>query len=144
MIINLLLHSLGILLGRVQIESTYSITSIRELNIALQELNKCPFTKKGYICLHFVPFAKAPVHSSFHELLMNHCEQTGEKGNKTCKIKPLDFCSLGVTRIQLGELKTTHKDMGMVAKIACIYLFGFPRRACKQLLVYQSCSLQTC
>lgn len=141
MIINLLLHSLGIVLGRVQIEGTYSVTSIRELNIALQELNKCPFTKKGYICLHFVPFAKAPVHSFCHELLMNRCEQAEEKENKTCKIKPLHFFSLGVTRIQLGELKTVHKDTGMVAKIVCIYLFGFPRWACKQLLVYKSCSL---
>lgn len=55
MIINLLLHWLGILHGRVKIESTYSVTSITELNTALQGLNKCPFTKKGdiaYILFH--------------------------------------------------------------------------------------------
>jgi len=60
---------------------------------------------------------------------MNHCEQSGEKGNKTCRIKPLGFFffPLGVRRIQLGELKTARKDMGTVAKIACIYLLGFSR-----------------
>lgn len=127
MIINLLLHSLGTLLGRVQIESANSITSIRELNIALQELNKWPFTKKCYVCLHFILFTNVPIHSFFHELLMNHCEQAGKKGNKTCKVKPFIFFPLGTTRIQLGESKTAHKDIGMVAKNVCIYLFGFPR-----------------
>lgn len=121
---------------------TYSITSIGELNIVLQELNKCPITKKGYICLHFVPFTNMSVNSFFHELLMNHCEQAGEKGNKTCKIKSSDFfSSLGLTRIRLEESKTVHKDIGMLAKIACIYWFTFPRSACKQLPVYKSGSL---
>lgn len=35
---------------------------------------------------------------------MNHCEQKREKGNKTRKIKPLDFFP-GLARIQLGGLK---------------------------------------
>lgn len=74
-IINLLLHSLGILLGKVPMEISYSLTSIGELTIALQELDKRPFTKKSYICLHFVPFASVPVHRFFlHELLMSRCE----------------------------------------------------------------------
>lgn len=107
-IINFLFHLLGILLGRIQTESSYSIKSIGELNIILQVLDKWPSKKKGYICLHFVQFANVLVQCCLffflHELLMNHCEQTKEKGNKTCKIKPLDFFP-GLARIQLGELK---------------------------------------
>lgn len=87
--------------------------------------------KERLHCLHFVPFRQF---IGYFPWIINESLWTGRrnKRNKTCKIKPLNFFPLSVTRVQLWELQTVRNDMGMVSKKVQIYLFGFLRQACKQ------------